>query len=321
MPGVALGALRTDLNPPQDTDWVSVGRVEKLYLYPVKSLAHIEVTSMDLAQFGGYLGNIRDRQFMVTDLKGKFVTSRRYPNMSLIQPKLEGDDKIILSYPGKPDIQVKINPEGETNTCEVWGDGCQGVDLGDEAATWLSDIILQKPQGIRFMYHKIGESSRPDKARNEYLMPLMREGDKPLYADGCPYLLLSQASVQNLNKVLKEKNIDLEVEETRFRPNIHVTGDFSPHAEDQWSYVKIGNSVLRNIKPCTRCVFTTVDPKTGTKDKGGNPLKTLREYRSTEDSVEKKAYGTSPFFGVNMGLEVGGRIETGMEVMVRKSEA
>jgi len=321
MPGVALGALRGDLNVPSDEEWVSVGEVSKLYLYPVKSLAHVQVTSMNLAKHGGYNGLILDRNFMVTDAKGKFVTSRRYPNMSLIQPHVE-EGKIRLSYPNSTDLWVNIaDAKQRIDTCDVWGDGCQGLDLGQEASKWLSNIILQNPQGgLRLVYHDTNDSSRPDKVANDYLTPLMKEGDKPFYADGCPYLLLSQASVHKLNQVLKEKGVDLEVEETRFRPNIYITGDFEAHAEDNWTYIKIGDGVFRNIKPCTRCVFTTVDPKTGTKDKGGNPLKTLREYRSTEDPTEKKAYGTSPFFGVNLGLEVAGNIEAGMQVMVRKSE-
>jgi uncharacterized protein YcbX len=257
---------------------------------------------------------------MVCDLNGKFVTIRKYPNMALIQPKIE-DGLIRLSYPGKPDCTASIKTEGQKRTCNVWGDDCEGIDLGDEVASWLSQIILNKPQGTRLVYHHSPASSRPDREDDAYLTPLMKEGDKPFYADGCPYLLLSQPSVTALNKVLEEKNVDLEVEETRFRPNIWISGDFSAHAEDQWSYVKIGDSIFRNIKPCTRCIFTTVDPKTGTKDKGGNPLKILREYRSTEDPTEKKSYGTSPMFGINLGLEVGGRIKAGMEVMVRKSEA
>jgi len=320
MPGVVLGAFRGDLSVPADGDWVSVGRVEKLYLYPVKSLAHLEVKEMDLGQFGGFLGNIKDRQFMVCDLNGKFVTSRKYPNMALIQPKVE-DGSIRLSYPGKPDIIASIKVDGRKMECNVWGGDCEGLDLGDEVSKWLSDIILGKPEGIRLVYHQSQTSSRPDAEKNDYLTPLMVEGDKPYYADGCPYLLLSQASVDKLNIVLKDKNIDMVVEETRFRPNIFISGDFDAHTEDKWSYVKIGDSIFRNIKPCTRCIFTTVDPRTGTKDQGGNPLKTLREYRSTEDPTEKKAYGTSPLFGINMGLQVPGRIEVGMDVMVRKSEA
>ena len=87
----------------------------------------------------------------------------------------------------------------------------------------------------------------------------------------------------------------------------------------RWPHVKINDNVFRNVKLCTRCVFTTVDPGSGTKDTGGEPLKTLRSFRSSLDPQERKEYGTSPFFGVNLGLEVkGGCISVGDKIMVRK---
>merc|ERR1719250_26003 len=92
---------------------------------------------------------------------------------------------------------------------------------------WLSDIIMQDTMaGLRLVFHNQAVSSRPDKEGNEYLTPLEKAGDKPWYADGYPYLLLSGPSVRELNKVLEEKGVDLDVEETRFRPNIYIEGEF-----------------------------------------------------------------------------------------------
>ena len=84
--------------------------------------------------------------------------------------------------------------------------------------------------------------------------------------------------------------------------------------------MRIRDNVFRNVKLCTRCVFTTVDPETGTKDLKGEPLKTLRSFRSSLDPQERKEYGTSPFFGVNLGLEVkGAGISVGDKILVRKN--
>merc|ERR1711874_441009 len=116
------------------------------------------------------------------------------------------------------------------------------------------------------------------------------------------------ASQLTLSYPGKEEGIQLTVEETRFRPNIFVTGDFPAFSEDRWAHIKIGDSVFRNVKLCTRCNYTTVDPSTGEKHSGGEPLKTLRSFRSSLDEVERKEYGTSPFFGVNLGMETGGKI-------------
>ncbi|MCC7247782.1 MAG: MOSC domain-containing protein, partial [Lysobacter sp.] len=37
--------------------------------------------------------------------------------------------------------------------------------------------------------------------------------------------------------------------------------------------------------PCTRCVFTTVDPDTGERDAEGEPLRTLKDYRRTPSGI------------------------------------
>ena len=65
-------------------------------------------------------------------------------------------------------------------------------------------------------------------------------------------------------------------------------------------------------------MFTTVDPATGTKHAKGEPLKTLRSFRVSLDKEERKEYGTQPFFGVNLRLEVaGGSIVVGNKIMRR----
>ena len=87
----------------------------------------------------------------------------------------------------------------------------------------------------------------------------------------------------------------------------------------RWPHVKIGDSVFRNVKLCTRCVFTTIDPGTGEKNGKGEPLKTLRSFRSTLDKDEKKVYGTSPFFGVNLGVEQMGSIGINDKIFIKKN--
>jgi len=316
MSGISLAALRGDLSMP--STWQQVGQVTKLYIYPVKSLAHVEVGQFNVKPSGAQDKIMVDRQFMVVDKKGKMITARRYPHMSLVVPTVS-QTQLVLSYPGMEKVKVDIPrhvvvPRQE---CEVWGESCDGVDLGDLVGEWLSDIILQDSQGgLRLVFHNKEVSTRPDKDGNEYLTPLEKPGDKPLYADGYPYLLLSSSSVRELNRVMEEDGGGLEVEETRFRPNIYIDGDIPAFAEDKWTFIKIGDCVFRNVKLCTRCVYVTVDPETGEKDHQGEPLKTLRKFRSSLDKEEKKAYGTSPFFGVNLGVEAMGSIKVGDQVMV-----
>eukprot|EP00090_Calanus_glacialis_P002104 TRINITY_DN11585_c0_g1_i2.p1 TRINITY_DN11585_c0_g1~~TRINITY_DN11585_c0_g1_i2.p1 ORF type:complete len:335 (+),score=142.05 TRINITY_DN11585_c0_g1_i2:38-1006(+) len=315
MSGISLAALRGDLAMP--STWQEVGEVAKLYIYPIKSLANVEVEEFIVKPNGAQYNMMIDRQFMVVDKKGKMITARRYPHMSMVVPMVT-QAQLVLTYPGMDDMRVEIpRNEAAGAACEVWGEECMGVDMGDSVGEWLSDIILQDPQGgLRLVFHNKEESSRPDKEGSEYLTPLEKAGDKPLYADGYPYLLLASSSIKELNRVLEEDGADLSVEETRFRPNIYIEGDFPAFAEDKWTYVKIGDCVFRNVKLCTRCVYTTVDPDTGEKNHRGEPLKTLRSFRTSLDKEERKAYGTSPFFGVNLGVEVMGEIRVGDKVMI-----
>jgi len=322
--GVTRGTLvGSDLTLPGDDQWSQVGHVQSLYIYPVKSMAGVSVSSCSTDMTGARSGVLVDRQFMVVDKKGKMQTARKYPNMVLIQPDLSTPGKLTLSYPGKQNVTVDIEAVKDLNVvCSVWGESCKGVDCGDAVSSWLSDVILNSSDPeLRLVYHKEENTSRPSKEDNEYMYPLqVGVKDRPLFADGYPYLMLSQPSLDTLNHALSSSGVDLTVEETRFRPNILIAGDFPGFAEDKWAHVKIGDTVFRNVKLCTRCSFTTVDPKTGEKNAKGEPLKTLRSFRSTLDKEEKKVYGTSPFFGVNLGVEKPGSIGVNDKIFIKKLE-
>merc|ERR1719167_316126 len=144
--------------------------------------------------------------------------------------------------------------------------------------------------------------------------PMMKAKDKPYFADTLPFLLLSRPSLSELNRLLEKEGVDLEVEERRFRPNIFIDGPFNAFAEDKWPWVKIGDVVFRHSQLCDRCDFTQVDPAVGDKHRGGEPLKTLRKYRCTKDPEEKKVFGSSPFFGVNISVEEAGEVHVGDKV-------
>ena len=80
----------------------------------------------------------------------------------------------------------------------------------------------------------------------------MKADDKPYFADTFAYMMLSQSSISGLNKLLADEDVDLEVEETRFRPNILIEGDFPAFSEDKWPNIKIGDVVFRNVRVCDR---------------------------------------------------------------------
>lgn len=84
-------------------------------------------------------------------------------------------------------------------------------------------------------------------------------------------MLINEASINDLNTRIEDP-----VTPQYFRPNFVVKGP-QPLEEDDWDWVKIGDIIFRNIKPCTRCIFTTINPETGTKHPKAEPLMTLRK--------------------------------------------
>jgi uncharacterized protein YcbX len=120
--------------------------------------------------------------------------------------------------------------------------------------------------------------------------------DEVSFADGAPLLLVSDASLVELNRRL-EQPVGIE----RFRPNLVVTAD-RPHEEDEWRSVTIGDARLDVAWPCSRCGLITVEPATGQRDPAGEPLQTLTGYRRRDRAV---------FFGQNLIPRTLGRIEVG----------
>jgi len=321
MPGLKKSAIVED--PLVPLHWQEVGQVDQLYVYPVKSFAPVAVPSFSTGASAARAQDMVDRQFIVVDRKGKQATGRRWPHMTLVKPEVLGQT-LTLAYPGMDSINVSL-PETEGGdvkmvNVDVFGDLCKGFDLGDKVGEWVSEVILGDAEGgMRILYHSSGESTRPDKKPNLVVSPMLRTKDKPYFADAFPYLMLSRPSLLELNTLLEKEGVDMEVEEKRFRPNIFIDGPFPAFAEDKWAWVKIGDVVFRHSQLCDRCDFTQVDPALGDKHSGGEPLKTLRKYRCTQDAEEKKVFGSSPFFGVNISVEEAGEVKVGDKVFIGKS--
>lgn len=111
-------------------------------------------------------------------------------------------------------------------------------------------------------------------------------GDFVSFADGFPLLLISEASLEDLNRRLAAP-----VSMRRFRPNLVING-FGPYAEDNWRRIRIGDVIFEGVKNCSRCVFTTINPDTGIEDPRLEPLRTLGLYR--------RRSGGDVFFGQNL---------------------
>ncbi|GHD68504.1 MOSC domain-containing protein [Jeongeupia chitinilytica] len=252
-----------------------------LYRYPVKSI-HGEALTHSLVAAAGLAD---DRAWLVADRNGRFMTGRDWPQLVRIRAEV-ADATLTLRAPGMPDLQIARNAFDTAHPAQVWKDEFGAWHGPVEADRWLSDYL---GSDARLLYTGTAPQRR-----------IRRLPDIPLsFADGYPLLLIGEASRRQLSDWAGQ-----DFAMTRFRPNL-VVDDAEPFAEDGWTRIRIGDVVLRMVKPCTRCVFTTVDPDSGEKSADQEPLRTLAKHRKGEGGV---------LFGQNAITEIAGRIEVGMPV-------
>ncbi|XP_044747947.1 mitochondrial amidoxime reducing component 2-like [Coccinella septempunctata] len=300
--------------------WVKVGNVSKLYIYPLKSGRYIEREKVECTRFGLSLVNeddkfqLRDRSFIVygeIDLVGK--SARIYPSMVLITISNTDKTHVSLSAPEMESIIFEVPSKNKSNVKTIrfqnWSDeNVLTIDCGNEVAMWLSKYLLQKDSGLRLGYHDASSyrslSSFKDKKQLQFYQ-YVTDACFGLYADLAAALLLNEKSLIDLNEKLDNK-----ISRNHFRPNIVVDGpDLAPYDEDNWFWLKIGGVTVRNVKDCTRCVLSTVNPETGVRDLSREPLKTLSKYRIS------KGPGKGPIMGVNLEIVVPGVISVGDDIL------
>ena len=175
---------------------------------------------------------------------------------------------------------------------EIWGDWCEALAADKQAEIWISDYLGKRCNFV-FM---------PDHSNRQVDPDYAIERNQVSFSDGFPLLLISESSLFDLNSRVPE-----EITMKRFRPNL-VVNNTDPYQEDNWEAIRIGDCELQIVKPCSRCVLTTVDPETG-KFSGREPLKTLAKFREFNGKV---------LFGQNLIPRSPGKLEVGMKVEILK---
>lgn len=225
--------------------------ISSIHIYPVKSCAAIDLTSSNVELNGLEF----DRQWMLYSKSKGFLTQRQLPQMATIKTAIAGNE-LILDAQNMPALNLPIN--GMQNVKElsvkVWKREMSALDQGDEAAAWLNKYLATED------------------------VSLLRTKPSEHFVDSRPILVISQASLNDLNSRLT-KSIPM----SRFRPNL-VLENSQAYEEDILKTITINKTVLENSKPCTRCVITTTDQKSGIKT-GTEPLKTLNSYRKTPKGI------------------------------------
>ncbi|HSI53621.1 MAG TPA: MOSC N-terminal beta barrel domain-containing protein [Ramlibacter sp.] len=253
-------------------------RIARLFIYPVKSCAGVEVNEALLTETGLDL----DRAWMVVDEEGEFVSQREFPRMALVRPTLKHSE-VVLRAPGMLALHLQIDAVEEPVRVRVWDDEVAAYDMGGVAAQWFSDFLGAKLRLVRFD----PEQKRLSKMKwtNGALAPNQ-------FADGFPLLVASEASLAELNRRLQAAG-HAAVGMERFRPNIVLSG-VDVHDEDRLDILRVeaaGDVQLRMCKPCPRCPIPNIDPATA--ESSPEVSDTLQAYR-TNDIV-----GGAITFGMN----------------------
>ena len=234
--------------------------IASLFVYPVKSCRGIALLQARLTPRGLQF----DREWMVVSPEGRYLTQREAPRLALVGTALH-DDHLELSAPGLPPLAVPLKRAARSVSVEVtiWRDHVLAVDEGQAAADWLGEHLQRDVRLVRF------DDARPRPTDAAWSQGL--DGTSA-FSDGYPVLVLSRASLDDLNARLPSP---LPVD--RFRPNVYLDG-CAPYAEDAISGLESEQMRLRIVKPCTRCVITTTDQATALLQ-GDEPLRTLKTYR------------------------------------------
>ena len=258
-----------------------------LFTYPIKACGGISLQQADVVERGLAF----DRRYMLVDRLDTFVTQREVSRLSLTSVAFDGAS-IVVSAPGQQDLALprELSPQAgfERQVYQVWRDFGHAL-AHPEGSRWFSEFLNDD---VRLVYMADAERRAVNPKR-------ARPGDILSFADGYPMLLISEASLADLNQ-----RLEAPLEMRRFRPNLVISG-CTPYAEDGFAELSIGAVRFRGVKRCERCVVTTIDPKTG--ERGKEPLRTLSHYRREDGKV---------WFGMNLIHDGSGTLRLGDAVIL-----
>ena len=263
-------------------------RIEHLCVYPVKSLAGIEVTSSLATQSGLE----HDRQWAIIKPNGHILSQRKAPELALIQPRIQ-NNRIYLSskVPGSNmgEIELTVDTEQPPFSIPVWQDHCPGMQASTQANQWLTEALTSKDP-LRLVSTQSGSirtANNPDRFK----------ADINTYADAAPYLIGNIESLNHLNQTLAEQGKQA-VDTRHFRANIWISGipGFSEH-----HYTKLSPSQLTGqteqyfelVDHCGRCVIITINPDSGEKREKNEPFKELAQLNAMPEQSKAPAFGVN----------------------------
>ena len=271
-----------------DDSIIKFMNISEINIYPIKSLGGISLDKSAVEERGLTF----DRRWMLVNEQNQFLTQREFPVMSTIKISLV--NKSLIADSGSSSVDIPYVPDSlETANVKIWSSSVKAKVYNGRTNTWFSEILKA---GCRLVL-------MPEETKRKVnpFYAVRKFKDMVSFADGYPFMLIARSSLEDLNSRLKSP-----LPMNRFRPNF-VVDESAAFAEDTWKLVKIGDTVFHVVKPCERCVITTVAQEVGEKA-GKEPLKTLATYRTKNGKV---------LFGQNLIAEkAGGSIRIGDKVEV-----
>ncbi|MFM8911785.1 MAG: MOSC domain-containing protein [Flammeovirgaceae bacterium] len=238
-------------------------KLSEIWVYPIKSMGGIRLASAKVVE----KGLLHDRRWMLVDAENNFMTQRVHHQMAMFRLSFQPDGFLVNHHSDSILLPFEGSLLPEPIHTKVWDDDVVVQEVSKEMSAWFSQQL-----GIACRLVQFPENNpRPVEAQ------FRMSDDHVSLADGYPFLIIGQSSLDDLNNRLSER-----LPMDRFRPNLVFTGG-QPYEEDAWRNFSIGSHRFVGVKPCSRCVLTTINQQTGIA--GKEPLATLATYRRKENKI------------------------------------
>lgn len=272
---------------------MSTAKVSELRYYPVKGLAGIAVERAEVTP----TGLLHDRNFMLVDLDGTFMSQRTIPAMAPLRVAVLADS-LRLSADGADDLEVPIRYDGKRRDVSLFN-------------KWFGAGVVQDPAADEWFSERLGKPAALVRVTPEHDRPGwgVHEGQTG-FGDAHALMITSLSSLDGLNERIVERGGN-PIPMNRFRPNIVIAGWDEPHTEDRILRASAGELEFGYAARAIRCAVPTVDQATGRKT-GPEPTRTLATYRRQPD------YGGGVSFGMKAAVLTPGTIRVGDEILVHE---
>ncbi|KAL7757393.1 hypothetical protein ACKLNR_011920 [Fusarium oxysporum f. sp. zingiberi] len=255
--------------------------IQRLFIYPIKSLLPVEVTHAEVTREGFRF----DRQYILikepenhdSSPFAEHLTIKKTFALALFQPNIHDDwsNLTVRHTKAKPEslITIPLTPsplfcfQSRTYTVNIAGTSAIGIDMGDVPASFFCKHL---GQSIRLLFIG-GDGSRPVPGTADLEPSMGNPGQRVRFADAAPFLLTSSSS-ENEARSRLPPSCQADDIILRLRPNIHIdVGKDTPaFDEDNWRQLTVASEVhgpskafIRCMSQTTRCLSLNADLETG----------------------------------------------------------